>query len=331
MPARNLSNANLALQLQPIGERSIRAYAERKLAQKKAALGGAPGRETTPGPAGLIGSNGRFYREYEHGSLFYDNNADPIYVYGAIGVRYRQLGGPRSWLGWPTSNELDFVEGGRLSKFERGTIYWWPDTGAIELGNVAVRYRGLRCFGETDELSDSDEPYVLLTATPPSPDDTLRTRTRIYDDVDAGEARPDTIELYRGLPFGLSVGIVLMEHDLADPDKYRDTIKGAVAGASAAVTAATTAIPGVGLVLGPVAGAALMAVHEDIVDAINGLVGGSPDRIGTVGLDITPKQMVTMTRATRHDYNGVQYHLESPLINEREGATYKVYFDIERV
>ena len=62
-------------------------------------------------------------------------------VYGAILSRYAELGGAAGWLGGPVTDEQDFSEGGRVSMFQHGAIYWWPDTGAIELRQVAFRSR----------------------------------------------------------------------------------------------------------------------------------------------------------------------------------------------
>jgi hypothetical protein len=93
--------------------------------------------------------------------------------------------------------------------FEHGAIYWWPDSGAIELVNIVVRYTGLYCFGETDndQLSGGDEPYVIFGVIPPPPAASYEKHTGIYGQpedqfgsVDAGDSREDNIELYRGLP-----------------------------------------------------------------------------------------------------------------------------------
>jgi hypothetical protein len=88
------------------------------------------------------------------------------------------------------SDESDFPEGGRVNVFQGGAIYWWPDTGAIELNDVVVHYTGLICFGETDndQLSNSDEPYVVLGMT--SPTGSWAARSQVYEYVDAGESRP---------------------------------------------------------------------------------------------------------------------------------------------
>ena len=105
-----------------------------------------------------------------------------------------------------------------------------PDTGPIPLGDVIVRYTGLACFGETmvtEALSSSDEPYVIFCTTPAVPVTPSTVRTRIhggdddeYGGVDQGDSRLDNIELYRGLPHGLSLTAVLCEHDSGNPDAH---------------------------------------------------------------------------------------------------------------
>jgi LGFP repeat len=232
-----------------------RRRAESAIAGRWNQLGGSPGVATIPGDSGLIKVADGFYRQYEKGRIYYRFNFDPIHVYGAIGDRYTQLGGPSSWLGWPTFmhapeeddkltklDEQPFPQDGRVSTFEHGAIYWWADTGAIELGHISVRYTGLACFSDTHG-GGSDEPYLLFGTVPAPPTATSETRTVIYNEVDGGESREDDIELYRGLPYGLSLNVTLMEHDAGDPDKYRSTVKEAVDQASKAVSVGVGAIP----------------------------------------------------------------------------------------
>jgi hypothetical protein len=149
----------------------------------------------------------------------------------------------------------------------------------------------------------------------------------IYEDVDGGESREDDIELYRGLPYGLSLTVTLMEHDTADPDKYRETVKAAVDQASAGVGMAAGAIPYVGPFLAPVAKALLEAVGPDIVDAVNDLLGTDDDYVGGASLFVSAKNMVTMARAAPQDFRGIIWHMDSPLISG-DGADYKVYIGI---
>ncbi len=62
---------------------------------------------------------------------------------GAIDAAYRALGGCGSSLGVPIKDETGAPDGvGRYSVFERGSIYWTPDTGAHEvLGRIRDAWR----------------------------------------------------------------------------------------------------------------------------------------------------------------------------------------------
>jgi hypothetical protein len=306
--------------------------ADQTINRKWDSLGGAPGLARIPGDAGLIKTGERFHRDYANGSIYYDRTLDAFWVHGLIGAKYLSLGGPASSLGWPTSDELDFTQNGLVATFENGNIYFWPDTGAIELGKVLVRYTGLVCFGETDDQplsgSSADEPYVVLGVVPATSGLETTQRTAIYENVDQGDSREDNIELYRGMPYGLALGVVVMEHDLSDPDKYRDTIKKGVDAAAKGVKLGVEAIPHVGALLAPVAEAFLIAVAPDIVEFVNDGLDLRDDVVGRLSWHITPKDMVTMARAPQNDFKGVMHKMESPLIDKGDGA-YKVYIDIQ--
>ena len=51
-------------------------------------------------------------------------------VYGAIGDKYRQLGGERGMMGPPLSDEMPAARGGRFNQFQWGYIFWRGDLGA---------------------------------------------------------------------------------------------------------------------------------------------------------------------------------------------------------
>ncbi len=190
-----------------------------------------------------------------------------------------------------------------------------------------VRYKGLYCFGETNEVSGSDEPYAILGIIPTITNQTTTMRTKIYGDVDGGDSREDLIELYRGLPYGLQLTTVLMEHDLSDPDKYKETIKVAVDKASEAIATGLRGIKIVGPLIAPVGEALMKAIAPDVVEALNDLVGGTDDHIGTVTLLVSPKDMVRLTGVKQQNFHGIEWHLDSPLISDNE-ASYKVYVDV---
>ena len=60
-------------------------------------------------------------------------------VGGAIGDKWKALGGPTSALGAPTTDELGTPDGvGRFNHFQNGSIYWTPKTGAHEVRGAIV-------------------------------------------------------------------------------------------------------------------------------------------------------------------------------------------------
>ncbi|MCX5044043.1 hypothetical protein OG921_12775 [Aldersonia sp. NBC_00410] len=60
----------------------------------------------------------------------------PYEVCGAIKDKYNSLGGPNSFLLWPTTNELTNPDNvGKRSVFQNGPIYWAPRSGAHPVVN----------------------------------------------------------------------------------------------------------------------------------------------------------------------------------------------------
>ncbi|GGT53886.1 hypothetical protein GCM10010207_62400 [Streptomyces atratus] len=60
----------------------------------------------------------------------------PYEVCGAIRDKYNEIGGPNSFLLYPTSNELTNPDGhGKRSVFQNGPIYWSADSGAHPVVN----------------------------------------------------------------------------------------------------------------------------------------------------------------------------------------------------
>jgi hypothetical protein len=286
----------------------------------------------SPGPkVGQLETVGSGYRiRYRHGAIYLKPGPTNTlaWVYGAIGERYDALGGPASWLGFPVADEAEFTDGGRISRFEHGNIYWWPDVGAIELNEVVVRYTGLICFGETDwdQGSFEDEPYAVIgTVTPMG---TASYRSRIYEDVDAGEGVSDEMEIYRGQALGLVIATLLMEHDASDPDKYKEAVKIGVDAAAAGATAAVAVIPGVGPILAAGLGPALGALAPTITEVINETLDLKDDTLGLQTITMTPKQMVVLAARTENSVShGVTFKVETPLFS-RLGASYKVCFSL---
>lgn len=179
-----------------------------------ARLGGAPGAEVS----GVESVHGGSRVHYQNGTIYQNPGGHTAWVIGLIGERYDQLAGPAGWLGFPLSDEQTLPDGGKVTVFDRGRIYFWDDVGAIDVNDVVVHYTGLHAFSETDG-GGSDEPYAVIGVN--SPAGQANARTQIYEDVDSGSTRPDLVELYRGKPDGVALTVLLMEHDEGDPEKYK--------------------------------------------------------------------------------------------------------------
>jgi LGFP repeat len=268
------------------------------------------------------------FNHFQGGSIYWTPQTGAYEVHGAIRDQWSSLGWERSYLGYPTSDEVDFPEGGRVNTFQSGGIYWWPEIGAIDLRDVVIHYTGLYCFGETDwdQGSNSDEPYVILSISTPERSATLLSRT--YDDVDDGEANPDLIELYRGKPYGINLSAVLMESDFGDPNVYRAEVERVVLGVHAAGTLALGLIPIVGPIIAAVAGPGLGTLMPTIAGAISDLFDFGDDRINGATVTLSAKQMVLLAARTGNStFEGIGFKVETPLISGL-GSSYKVYFGI---
>ncbi|WP_448852614.1 alpha/beta hydrolase-fold protein [Corynebacterium sp. 335C] len=78
-------------------------------------------------------------QDFQGGQIIRRGDGEPQAIHGRIGEAYRGAGGPGGWLGYPKSGELPLRDGGRLVHFERGSIYWTPETGAASVPNGSIR------------------------------------------------------------------------------------------------------------------------------------------------------------------------------------------------
>lgn len=315
----------------PVEGLSLRALQLAPFDAKHAQLGGAPGARLTDGPPEAHGTGSRL--RYQHGTVYCRADGQCAYVYGAIGARYDELGAGTGWLGMPVSDEEPFSEGGRATRFDHGAIYWWPDTGAIDLHQVVVHYTGLYAFAETDSDrfgTTADEPYVALGVVTPSV--TIpAVRTKIYEDVDAGDSRPDLVELYRGLPEGMVVSVLLMESDEGDPDKYRAAVTEGVTQGSKALVDLIKGWEVYGRFVAPVAEEVLKVIGPEIVEALNALVGSGDDVLGNTVVTLSAKQMVVLAaRTPQQDHWGIGWKAETEGMTG-QGGEYKAYFSLGAV
>jgi len=72
---------------------------------------------------------GGWHQPFENGDLYQAPGSEPVAIYGDIRALWLNEGAERGRLGYPVTDELDGGLGRRLSKFERGVIWWHPERG----------------------------------------------------------------------------------------------------------------------------------------------------------------------------------------------------------
>ena len=330
----------------PALEDALQATARRRAADARISakwrdLGGSPGAPVIDGETGLIPVADGFYREYSKAKdrIYYRPGAEPLFVYGAIGDKYIKSGGPAGWLGWPKAEEEPFAQGGRAVNFQNGGIYYWPDTGAIDVGNVIIRYAGLYAFGETDndsgsgadltgKLKDGDEPYLVFSVLGGQPPTPVVLKSQIYNHVRPKSARPDNLEIYRGPPFGAGILATLFEEDFGDASKMRDRIEQGVEAAHQAGAGAAIFIPVVGVAVAAALEAGWQAYGDKVKSFVADRFGLEDDKIDTKSVFISPKQLILLSQAPRHEEHGISWHVNTPLLSG-EGGSWRAYFNVE--
>jgi len=278
------------------------------------------------------------YNHFQHGSIYWSPATGAAAVSGPIRDHWAELGWETSWLGYPLSDEGVYPEGGRVSAFQKGAIYWWPDTGPRALNDIVVQYTGLWCEEETNfdggvlfMFNYDDERYTTLGIKGPDLQQTFDAR--FYQDVDSGDTRFDVLDLYRGKPRELMVTAVLNEHSGGNPQGVRQLIEDAYDKGTPYVADAITQIPYVGPVLGPAARVGFIAAKGDVLDAVNSFIdvtlGGGDRPLGSDVIALTTKDLILI--ATRPEGNAYKYEIPwrfstQPL--ERQGAKYWLYFNV---
>ncbi|MGV0418275.1 alpha/beta hydrolase-fold protein [Corynebacterium segmentosum] len=83
-------------------------------------------------PTGAVKKVGEGYtQEFQNGVLTRNPDGKNQVSFGAIGKKYKDMGGVESPLGFPTDGEKKVKDGnGFFQEFEHGSIYWSPESGA---------------------------------------------------------------------------------------------------------------------------------------------------------------------------------------------------------
>lgn len=83
-----------------------------------------------------------FYNRFERGSIYWKEGSPARAVLDRTDARYRKLGGPLGPLGYPTSSTHEANAPGKVTDFQRGSIFMSSDTDATEVvGTILDVYR----------------------------------------------------------------------------------------------------------------------------------------------------------------------------------------------
>lgn len=269
-------------------------------------------------------------QRFASGAIYSSPTSGTWEIHGLIRDEYERMQGPASFLGFPTSNEVATEDGGAVSAFEGGWIFWWPNFPPVALSGVRVSFTGFRCNRETDDkgwgFSSADEIYVLLGALAPNQDSA--TRSQVFEGVDKGERRAQEVVVFEGPPSGVAVSTTVMERDSGDPDEYLKLVQLGVNAGKKGVGALIQAIPYIGEVLAILSDIALETFGEDLAKAINDTLGTGDDLVGNATFTLSPKQLVTGSLGPEKKDGAVPYRVATSEISG-DGGKYVVYFNTE--
>ncbi|WP_286954251.1 MULTISPECIES: alpha/beta hydrolase-fold protein [Corynebacterium] len=113
------------------------------------------------GQAKAVGDG--FIQEFEGGMLTRNPDDSHSLVFGAIGAKYQEMGGPESKLGYPKGNE-HAIEGGWFQEFEHGSIYFSGPSGAHYILNGAIKDEWGKRDWERGEMGWPTEDYKEIAA-----------------------------------------------------------------------------------------------------------------------------------------------------------------------
>ncbi len=320
-----------------IKERPKEFYINAKIQSHWEYLHRAPGMATSD----LIAQNNSFLINYENGAIYAKNAIEvPAWVPKEIMQKYNDIGGSNSWLGLPTHDVVPLrdIQGGQICTFENGEIYFWHDTGAIALQDVVISYTGIHCFDETDYdglggINSSDEVWAQMGVTRAliqEGEEVPVYQVGIYEGVDGRESINQTVEIYRGRPFGVQIALLVMEHDEENPDRYKADLKSSCESAAKELMNAARSNP-IGAQLVPIVEPILLELSDALAEELNDLLNLEDDLIGNVPINLTCKEMVVLSAITQESVeNDINYKKSTDLLTG-DNSGYKVYFTLQPV
>ena len=108
------------------GNMATRDWETDAFGNKVSGILGLPTSDEKPVP----GVPGGRMNSFQGGDIYWSVTTGRHVVYGAIGAKYNSLGGPNSYMGYPTSDMQGAGDGkGFYNTFQHGSLYWSPTPG----------------------------------------------------------------------------------------------------------------------------------------------------------------------------------------------------------
>jgi hypothetical protein len=203
----------------------------------------------------------------------------------------------------------------------------------LEAALTAVRtqFVGFHCFGESNEWSDSDEPYFIFGTLTTARREKRTEKSGIFEDVDAGQTRGFEVEVFSGRAASMVISVTVMENDAdgMDPEAVKEIVDGAYDKASDKFVELVAEMPFIG---GPVQAAAamvaLLILKPAVTKEINEVLAPGDDLVNTEVIALTPQELRSYLAEPAQDFYGIKAHFASPVITSHGEGAYVALFRV---
>ncbi|WP_114946523.1 hypothetical protein [Microvirga calopogonii] len=206
----------------------------------------------------------------------------------------------------------------------------WDAMGAALLP-LRVRCVGFHCYGESTEISSSEEPQFFFGVLPANEPAWLTAHTGVYGGVDKGETRGADVELYSGRSRLMLIQTTVIEHDEGNPEQIKTIVEGAYdKGSEELASAAAATVPVVGPYIAIAVWLSFLVGKSDAVKGIMEGLGLDPDTVGTSEIVLTAKQLREYAGSPPSDFFGLKAHFATPIITRKSEGAFAAFFLVER-
>jgi hypothetical protein len=180
---------------------------------------------------------------------------------------------------------------------------------------IEIYFSGFQCLDESNEISSSDEPYMLLGV---STSGTAQTpyETGVIENVDAGEVTSRVQRLYAGPAQDVILATLIREQDQGDPKAFSAHFKAILNMGNAALKANT------GVAVPP-------GIVDSIADGLSELTGAGDDYVGQRAELLTKATLLDM--ANRRESGNPVSDFSWDVGNDDAEGSYRLFFFVRRV